>query len=74
MAKSGCSASVSWEQPINNRAIITGYRLEMAQVSDSVEEIVIVNLRARRRWNHLLTTMRLETRRKIMFLKHILMK
>ena len=54
LAKSGCSASVSWEQPINNRAIITGYRLEMAQVSDSVEEIVIVNLRTRRRWNHLL--------------------
>ena len=32
LAKSGCSTSVSWEQAINNGAIITGYMLEMAQV------------------------------------------
>ena len=34
-AKSGVAAAVSWDQPINNGAIITGYRLEMAQVSES---------------------------------------
>ena len=34
-AKSGSTASVSWESPINNGAIITGYKLELAQVSDT---------------------------------------
>ena len=32
-AKSGSTASVAWEQPINNGAIISSYRLELAQVS-----------------------------------------
>ena len=31
-AKSGSTASVSWEEPINNGAIITGYKLEISQV------------------------------------------
>jgi len=32
-ARSGTTASVAWEQPINNGAIISSYRLELAQVS-----------------------------------------
>merc|ERR1719419_2216300 len=34
-AKSGSTASVSWEEPINNGAIITGYKLEISQVSET---------------------------------------
>ena len=33
VCKSGSSALVTWDQPINNGAIITGYRLEMASLS-----------------------------------------
>ena len=36
-AKSGSTATVAWEQPINNGAIISSYRLELAQVSITQE-------------------------------------
>ena len=35
MAKSGTTASVSWEPPINNGAAITSYRLELAAATES---------------------------------------
>lgn len=39
-AKSGTCATVSWDQPINNGAIITGYRLEMASVSNESPDLL----------------------------------
>jgi len=39
-AKSGTAANVSWDQPINNGAIITGYRLEMASVSSDSQDLL----------------------------------
>ena len=39
-AKSGSSALVSWDPPINNGAIITGYRLEMASVSSDSQDLL----------------------------------
>ena len=36
-AKSGTAASVAWDEPINNGAVITGYRLEIAQVAGTVD-------------------------------------
>ena len=33
VCKSGTAVNISWDQPINNGAIITGYKLELAQVS-----------------------------------------
>merc|ERR1719228_2377776 len=39
-AKSGTAANVSWDQPINNGAIITGYRLEMASVSSDSPDLL----------------------------------
>jgi len=35
--KSGTAVNISWDQPINNGAIITGYKLELAQVSATPE-------------------------------------
>ena len=35
VCKSGSSAQVTWDQPINNGAIITGYRLELASLSNT---------------------------------------
>ena len=38
-AKSGTVASVAWDEPINNGAVITGYRLEIAQVAGTVDHV-----------------------------------